>query len=889
MTFLFTDVEGSTRLWEEHAESMRGAIERHDELVATAIGVHNGEVFTTAGDSFAAAFSAPADALAAAVDAQRALTAEPWPSGVPIRARMALHSGGAHERGGDYFGPTLNRTARIMSVAHGGQLVASEATVTLLGGGDSRVGTVTFNDLGQHRLRDLQDPERVFGVRAPGIEADFAQLRSLDAFKHNLPLQRTEFVGREAEVRTVLDLVRQRSLVTLTAVGGAGKTRVALQVGAAAVGDMVESVSFVDLSVVDDPEQVEQVIGTAVAMPAGFGLVAFLRDRNMLVILDNCEHLIDECAAIVDDLLVGCPSVKILATSREALQVPGEQMVPLGPLDPEHDGLDLFLARARLLDPSYDPDDATRQTIVDICARLDGIPLAVELAAARTRDLSPPALLSKLGDRFSLLSGGRRRTGRQRTLEAAIDWSHDLLEDRTRILFRRLSTFFGSASIEEIEAVCADERQPPSMVGTELRRLVDCNLVVATPGATSTQYSLLETIRVYAHDRLIAADEQRTTRDRHLACYLERASEMLSSLDTIAPERFAHLLLNAAGAIDHALDTNQDRHAIDLYVVWGGLLEDGSATSSTRREHAGPAAARLGDWAIARLDYTDIERNIVLGHTDECYRLATEMFESPVPEDFDSPDGRYVQSYWAYLHQYVALSALADDPVRSLALSEKALPLTEGDPFLREGLEAARVLALLHANGSRTALTALEAAEPGHQTVWVLTHMTLLHIAGRHREAAACLADFDRSVGIFGFSSYQAIAAIADEYVGNVASANGRLEVAVRFAKSSPTPHFASYALAGLGAIINHRGDPDRAIRFLTAATQLGTTTLSLRPLCEHHLDAIGAASGTQWTAAHETVDSHDVTALLDEGLRLLLEEPLAQDVDQQGRSFKPA
>lgn len=848
VTFLFTDIEGSTERWQADDEAMSEALAAHDATIQAVVERHGGNVFKHTGDGMCAVFVSAPSAVIAAVEAQ---------AGLELPVRMGVHTGEAESRGGDYFGPTLNLTARVMDAGHGGQVLVSSATAGL-------VRDRGLVDLGEHRLKGLDAVERIFQVG----DGEFPVLRSLARLDHNLPPQRTEFVGRVEELETLSGLIRERSLVTVTAVGGAGKTRLALQAGAAA-RELFDAVSFIDLSTIDVPELVESEIGAGVGMPTGFGLVPFLAEWRGLLILDNCEHLIDACADIADELLVGCPGMTILATSRESLQVDGEQTFPLGSLDPTTDGVDLFTSRARLLNPSFDLDAAERSAVSEICARLDGLPLAIELAAGQSRHLSPGELLANLGERMTLLAGGRRRVGRQRTLEGAIDWSYELLDEPDRLLLRRLSVFLGAVSVEEIASVCADERLGEGEVAVRLHRLVDRNLVVSRPGEVATLYTLLETIRVYAHDRLVATNEHNAMRDRHLATYCERSEEMLATIGAHAPEHSAFQLLNTAGAMDYAFDSGQDRLGVALYTEWGGISEDGSDLWAARRERAGIAAERVGTWATLRVQYIDIERHMMLGRPEEAFRLADNMFETCRREDFEPDDGSAaLSSLWTYIEAFVAQGTAAKDAQRSQALCRRAKEeQVAGEPWVDFLLEVARAYAFLSTEDLHAALGVIEADDlMASVPDGIGIQIAVLHSLGRHQDAAALLPALDSSRALTPMSAYvEAYAAVAAQFSGRTDEVARRIETALLFAQHFDSPYFASISLMCLGAILRDRGQVEPARQFLAAAAALDSGSIPLlRVFREPHQRALASPSGELDHVEPGWIDPEHLASLVD-------------------------
>jgi len=527
VTFLFTDIEGSTKLWEQHPEKMKSVLAAHDEILKGAIEANHGYVVKTTGDGVHAVFATAMDAINASIAAQKLIqnsdvfqTAE-----FSMRVRMGMHTGEAELREGDYYGGMLNRAARIMGVAYGGQILLSSITAGLVR--ELLPENMTLLSLGEHRLKNLSRPENIFQLNAPGLPGDFPPLQSLNTVPNNLPGQLTSFIGRDKEMMEIRSLLDSARLVTLTGSGGTGKTRLSIEVGAQELASFPNGIWLLELARLTDAEQIipalAQVLGLQrlSSAPLDSLVIDYLRGKKVLLILDNCEHLIEACAHLADDLLRHCAGLKILASSREALGIAGE-MAYSTPSLAGAESTQLFIERARAANSNFHQTESNASSIAQICSRLDGIPLAIELAAARTKLLSPEQIAARLDDRFRLLVGGSRTAlPRQQTLRALIDWSYDLLSEEEKALLRISSVFVGGWTLDAIEAVSDD-----SNVFENLEQLVNKSLVTTEERESGMRFSMLETIRQYAREKLFDAKQVGVARDRHFV-YFNDLSERL--------------------------------------------------------------------------------------------------------------------------------------------------------------------------------------------------------------------------------------------------------------------------------------------------------------------------------------------------------------------------
>lgn len=547
VTFLFTDIEGSTQLWQQYPATMQTALAQHLAILRQAIESRGGYVFQIIGDALCAAFADAADALVASIAAQRALRQATWAETGLLRVRMALHTGTSELHAGDHVageyasGLTLSRVARLLSASYGCQILLSLATCELVR--DQLAAQVTLRDLGEHRLKDLVRLEHIYQVNAPDLPQDFPPLKTLDSRPNNLPVQVTSFIGREREMQAIQRLFAATRLLTLLGMGGAGKSRLSLQVAADLVEEFDHGVWFVELAPLTDPALVPQAVATVLGVreeskqPLSVTLDNYLRDKCLLLVLDNCEHLLEAAARLADALLRVAPNLKILASSREALRIVGEttfQVPALSMPDPQvelspaaltqFESVRLFIERAMTVSPEFALTEGNAPAVAQICRQLDGIPLAIELAAARVNALSTNQIAERLDDRFRLLTGGSRAAQhRQQTLRALIDWSYDLLTESEKLMWQRLAVFAGGWTLPAAEAICAGEGIDQSEVLDLLTNLVAKSLVIADRRDDTPRYALLETMHQYGVEKLRASGEELRVRQRHADFFLQLA------------------------------------------------------------------------------------------------------------------------------------------------------------------------------------------------------------------------------------------------------------------------------------------------------------------------------------------------------------------------------
>ncbi len=748
LVFVMTDVVGSTALWELHGDSMRAALEVHDSLVHGAMRSAGGRVFKHTGDGMIAVFDEADQAVAGAVRSVEALTTGEWGDTGPLHVRVSVHAGSASERDGDFFGPTVNQVARINGIGHRGQVLVSDVARQLM----QRPGGV---DLGVHQLRDLSEPVRLWQFD----EGKHPSLRTLKQARHNLPVMATEFIGRQNEVDELRALIDQHRLVTISGVGGCGKTRLAIEVAAASADRFPGGVWFVDLTAERDGSHIADRAINALGLAQQFGsagggainvLSEATADAATLLVVDNCEHLIDDVANFATAVLSTAGAVTLLATSREALNVEGERAWRIPNM---HDSaVELFLDRAAAAGVTglHDHHDQIR----DICAQLDDIPLAIELAAARLTSLSIDELSERLDDRFALLGGGRsRRRQRQQTLQAMMDWSYGLLDDDEQFVLNQLAVFVGTFSLSGVKAVVASTTTPLLDV---MNSLVEQSLVVAS--VDSGRYRLLETVRLYALDRLLNADQLAATRDRHLAWInalagVERIASTREGETWELEEQKLAEVPNALAAMAWAEQTNQHDALLSLFI--GGSMcwasTGGLVRSWLDRIPEPPASDPYlrSQWLA-----TSAEIRAVTGDETSYPQLfeAAAMVDDLIAAE---PSVRLTNPLFSALLYRGIFLALLSPVSDSLAESDRLRALqVEGEPRLAEWIAASlRTFALMFSEDD-AALTSVMQTEAVGRTISryvdeqsATAKAMLLSRAGRYDEAlAAARQCFDSQV-----------------------------------------------------------------------------------------------------------------------------------------------
>lgn len=674
--FVCTDVEGSTRLWASDPEAMSVSLELHDEIVRSALNSRGGTVFTTAGDSFWAAFERPRDAVAALAEVQLRLGEASWP-GPTLRVRAGVHVGEAESRADDWFGPTLNFTARLASAGHGGQVLVSEAVQAMV--------DAELRDLGSHVLKDIDGPVRIFQLG----DADFPALRS--GGRTNLPATPNRLLGRDDDVRRVRVLLTEARLVTLVAIGGTGKTRLALEVAEAERGQWPDGVWFVDLTVVAPGDSLATAVADAIRLAVSGTddvetlVVEHLAERAALVVLDNCEHVVDEVAAFAERVLAAGGKSKLLATARELLDVDGERPVQVAPLavdGPDSPAVRLFVERALVAADDFAADDHLGD-IVEVCRHLDGIPLAIELAASRVGVLSPAKLLDSLQDRFRLLSGSRRRN-RHRTLRAAIDWSYESLDADHQAAFRALAVFSGTFDIDAVADITGNDLLDAADI---VEALLHRSLV--TPSDERDRFRLLETIRAYAEDRLVEAAEAAEVRRRHAEHFWAR-NHPTTRLGAASARRTMELLADRPNLLEALGWYEQHERWDDLPQFLFGLANLGFTDTTRVLDAVERCRAHLDDASLEHfLDLAELELTMIMGmHREDILLRHLAVLERLQQSDV----------LWAaaFAHCWAGFILAAGNPTQGEAEIQRGAEIaaSAGDQrFLDQAVPAFRLLA----------------------------------------------------------------------------------------------------------------------------------------------------------------------------------------------------
>jgi predicted ATPase/class 3 adenylate cyclase len=872
VTLLFTDIEGSTRLLRELGDRYETVLDDHRRLLREAFGALGGIEIDTAGDGFFYAFPRARNALLAAIDGQRALAGQEWP--LPLRVRMGMHTGEPLSTETGYVGLDVHRASRISAAAHGGQILVSQTTRGLAGG--DLPSEVLLLDLGDHQLKDLPSPEHLFQVVAPGLIRDFPPLRSLDSRPNNLPRQLTTFVGRQDQIGEAKRVLASTPLLTLTGPGGVGKTRLAIEIAGELLDEFEEGIWFVDLGPLTDPDLVIPAIAVAVGVMHAPGqpildtVTEYLRGRRVLLVLDNCEHLLEVTARSVDALLRSCGQLRVVATSREGLAIGGEAVFPVPSLSlpdpetatsgelPQYEAIQLFVERAIAAVPGFKITDRNASAIAQICLRLDGVPLALELAAARVRALPVEQIAARLDDRFRLLTGSSRVTvPRHQTLRQTIDWSHDLLADDERAVLRRLSVFVGGCSLDAAEAICTGEPVEVHAVLDILSRLVDKSLLVAETEATEARYRQLETIRQYARDRLLESGEAEAALRRHRDWFLGmvaraepeffRGAESGESLERLDREHD-----NLRAALQWSLDEpNEEREGLRL------------------------AAGLWRFWEIH-------------GHLAEGRRWLELFLEATGGEvsalQADAYTGAGILAFM--LGDHTAASALHE---RSLELHRQV-----GDPdgiaFAANNLANAAVLSGDYANARRLYETVIPwARDRGDPRGLGFAIVNMAEAVAADGEPELARSQYDEGIAAFREAGDRWGEAVALDSLGVMLGRQGDHEEARRVHDQAVTISRAIGDERGVARALAHLGDVAARTEDLERARSLYIESLEIRRALG---DRPGIASGMEKLASVITArDPRGAGVLLGaaEKVRELIRAPVPRAVREEYETFQRA
>lgn len=858
VTLLFTDIEGSTRLWEDHPAAMRTALEQHDALLNEAIENHRGYVFYTGGDAFGASFAAPSDALAAAIKIQQDLARASWPDGTgELLVRMALHTGEPEARQGDYFGPSVNRAARLLSAGHGGQVLVSLATEQLVR--DRLADGTGLTELGQYRLKDLFRPETIFQVTGPDLRSEFPALLTLESHRTNLPSQATPFIGRRRELAAVADILRRPDvrLATLTGPGGIGKTRLSLQAAADLLDEFEDGVFFVELAPVTDSGLVISAISDALGVHEGDEdlldtLIRSLRDRRMLLVIDNFEHVID-AAPLVGELSAGAPNLKIMTSSREPLRVYGEHEYPVPPLGlparaqqqtaaeiSQHEAVVLFVQRVKAVQPGFEIREDNASTIAEICTRLEGLPLAIELAAPRMRLFEPETLLARLSDSLKTLAGGARNLPRrQQTIRNTIEWSYDLLGGDEQALFARLGVFRGGRSIEAVETVCGPGLAIEVLDGLE--SLLNKSLLQREKGPDGeSRFVMLEIIHAYAGERLADSHEADELHKRHA----EYFAALAEKADTQLTGHQQGIWLNRL-----SVDYENLRKAMN-WSLGGGDMQTGLRL-----------VGALGEYWRYKSHLQEGQRWL---------RLALDF----VDEAPESVQGQLLA--WA---GFVAFGL--NDPGESRRLYEKALAI---ERKLENQSKVARILISMGVTSGELSDTSIETSKEGLALAREIgdkseTARGLNVIGEIHRmqgDYVAAKQVYEEALAItreIGHRLREAMIlanlALVAFNLDDFAQAKARLLESYRLALEIDDDSIIAEGLSFAGGVLGALGQPERGVRLLAAGrTQQAAIGSGMQPTDQHEYDKLVALVRNQ-------LDDATFDKLWAEGTSLSLEDAI--------------
>lgn len=865
VTFLLTDIEQSTRRWDEQPEAVRLALAAHDQLLREVIGAHQGWLFKHTGDGVIAAFASERAAVDAAVAAQR---------GLALPVRMAVCTGAAELRDDDYFGPTLNRAARILAAAHAGQVLAAASTAAALSGLD-------LADLGEHRLRDLSQPERLFQVRADGLARDFPPPRATALALGNLPSPATSLLGREKDLAGIAAQRRVARLLTLTGVGGVGKTRLALQAAADASPDYPDGVWLVELAAVGDPGAVGFAVAgvLGVSQQAGKSIedsvVDSLSARRLLLVLDNCEHLIDPIATLAQRILKSCPRVTLLATSREALAIDGEQTWPVPSLG-FRDGdvspaVQLFVERARAVAPAFALGD-DGAAVAEICRRLDGIPLAIELAAARIRSMSPTQIRDRLDERFRLLTGGPRRVlERHQTLRHAVQWSYGLLTPVEQTTLARAAVFAGGFSLEAAEHVCAGGPVEAFEILDTLDSLVRKSLVIVERADTGIRYSLLETIRQFAEEQLAALGEVEAARTRHAEYFARDADKHFliwrSPKQLIAYEWLDREMSNLRVAFQWACDRGLADFAIRIVASIGDMARFRVRDEATHWAEQLVGVARDMRHPLLMVLLTWASSNAwSLSLLDAAKRYGNEALTL-------SGDDAFYPLVWAHID--LALVALYEGDVeRAVALVKAgaAHPSDQQDRMCRAMLPF--ILALGGRNGEARAIvdSSIAAAEATGIPTSICNTYLAKGRAFAEVDPGVALAALEHGIAVARQSGNRFFEAIGLPHVasiqarsGDIATALGAFRQMTELWKRSSDQVFMATGLGELIVLLGRIGEPRPTATLYGALSQILPTNLLVAGLSEtvaRLKESLGEAAYDQAIRAGAAIPIGDVVAL---------------------------